>query len=130
MPLLLTRTLLSVGAKRSTSARWLTARVQLVLEQLTLGKSVREIAEEIGRSPHTVHDQVKSLHRKLNASSRGELGARALGYLDEDSTIIKPGAMIEPKPAGSPERARSRADTVRGESGEMVVGRARPTDHR
>jgi DNA-binding CsgD family transcriptional regulator len=127
MPLLLTRTLLSVGAKRSTSARWLTAREQLVLEQLTLGKSVREIAEEIGRSPHTVHDHVKSLHRKLNASSRGELVARALGYLDEDRNIIKPGAMIEPKPAPGADRARSLADAVRGEGGEMVIGRARPT---
>jgi hypothetical protein len=29
-----------------------------------------------------VHDHVKSLHRKLNASSRGQLIARALGHAE------------------------------------------------
>lgn len=76
------RTLLALGDDRNASTRWLTAREQEVLEKLTLGMSVREIAEAIGRSPHTVHDHVKSLHRKLNATSRGELVARALGYID------------------------------------------------
>lgn len=57
----------------------ITAREQEVLLLLTHGHSVKDIAEKLGRSPHTVHDHVKSLHRKLNASSRGELVARALG---------------------------------------------------
>jgi DNA-binding CsgD family transcriptional regulator len=62
-------------------------REQLVLNHLVLGKSVRQIADELGRSPHTVHDHVKSLHRKLNASSRGELIARALGYVSRATRI-------------------------------------------
>lgn len=52
-----------------------------VLEELINGRSVRQIAEALGRSEHTIHDHVKSLHRKLGASSRGELIARALGHL-------------------------------------------------
>jgi len=87
LPLLVKRALLAIGSRRSTTARWLTSREQQVLEELTLGKSVRQIADEIGRSPHTVHDHVKSLHRKLNASSRGELVARALGYIQEGGRI-------------------------------------------
>ncbi len=59
---------------------WLTRREQVVLEHLILGESVREIAELINRSPHTIHDHVKNLHRKLSASSRGALIARALGH--------------------------------------------------
>ena len=43
---------------------------------------MREIADALERSPHTVHDHVKSLHRKLNASSRGELIARTLGHVN------------------------------------------------
>lgn len=58
---------------------WLSEREKLVLEHLIIGRSVPEIATELGRSHHTVHDNVKSLHRKLSASSRGELIARALG---------------------------------------------------
>lgn len=80
MPLLTRRALLAIGPARSTRNHWLSPREQLVLEQLILGKSVREIADQLGRSPHTVHDHVKSLHRKLDASSRGELVARALGH--------------------------------------------------
>jgi len=90
MPLLAARALHAIGERRTTASRWLTQREQQVLEQLTLGKSVRQIAEQIGRSPHTVHDHVKSLHRKLHASSRGELVARALGYLDEKGSVYAP----------------------------------------
>jgi len=50
-----------------------------VLEQIVLGLSIKKIAEELDRSPHTVHDHVKSLHRKFHATSRGELIARVLG---------------------------------------------------
>ena len=79
-PLLVNRALVAIGSARATSSRWLTAREQEVLDLLVVGKSVRVIAEELQRSPHTVHDHVKSLHRKLHASSRGELVAKALGH--------------------------------------------------
>ncbi|MEO1716027.1 MAG: helix-turn-helix transcriptional regulator [Planctomycetota bacterium] len=111
LPVLERRTVQAIGAERSESTRWLTEREQLVLEHLSLGKSVRQIAEELGRSPHTVHDHVKGLHRKLGASSRGELVARALGHASLVGTpaaveteakpvrlAAQPPASIEPKP--------------------------------
>jgi DNA-binding CsgD family transcriptional regulator len=87
LPVLCRKALAAIGPLRSSRSRWISAREQIVLDQLILGKSVRQIAEELGRSPHTVHDHVKALHRKLNASSRGELIARALGYITEASRI-------------------------------------------
>lgn len=80
MPLLRRRALMAIGAERTRRNNWISPKELGVLDQLVLGKSVREIAEELDRSPHTVHDHVKSLHRKLGASSRGELIARALGH--------------------------------------------------
>lgn len=62
------------------ASRRVTASEQVILEMLVLGKTVREIALELDRSPHTVHDHVKNLHRKLRAKTRGELIARALGH--------------------------------------------------
>ncbi|RMH13179.1 MAG: LuxR family transcriptional regulator [Planctomycetota bacterium] len=87
LPLLTHRARLALGTSQDSTQTWLTVREQQVLEQLVLGKSVRQIAEDLGRSPHTVHDHVKSLHRKLGASSRGELIARALGYIEEGTRI-------------------------------------------
>lgn len=59
---------------------WLTDREHEILDQLIVGHSVRVIAENLDRSAHTVHDHVKNLHKKLGASSRGELIATALGH--------------------------------------------------
>lgn len=74
----------ALGTARLPRANWISPREREVLDMLVLGHSVREIAETMSRSPHTVHDHVKSLHRKLNAQSRGELVARALGHAAED----------------------------------------------
>lgn len=82
LPLLVRRAVIAIGGGPIESAHWLTTREQAILRHLLMGKSVREIAVEIERSPHTVHDHVKNLHRKLNANSRGELIARALGYME------------------------------------------------
>jgi DNA-binding CsgD family transcriptional regulator len=73
---------MAFGADSILPSRMLTSREQEILDKLTLGLSVRVIADDLGRSPHTVHDHVKSLHRKLNASSRGQLIARALGHAE------------------------------------------------
>jgi DNA-binding CsgD family transcriptional regulator len=81
LPLLARRAIMAIGPNPSDGNQWLTPREQMILQHLLLGKSVREIATELERSPHTVHDHVKALHRKLNASSRGELIARALGHI-------------------------------------------------
>ncbi|MBL8887899.1 MAG: helix-turn-helix transcriptional regulator [Phycisphaerales bacterium] len=78
---LLRRARLALSGVGRDSSEWISPREQEILGQLVLGKSVRQIAEETGRSAHTIHDHVKSLHRKLNATSRGELIARALGHV-------------------------------------------------
>jgi DNA-binding CsgD family transcriptional regulator len=58
---------------------WLTDREQLILVMISEGYSVRDIAEAIDRSPYTVNDHFKALHKKLGTSTRGELMARAFG---------------------------------------------------
>lgn len=88
IPLLARRACMALPS--SGPIAWMTDREQDVLNRLILGKSVRNIADELGRSPHTVHDHVKSLHRKLNASSRGELVARALGHVAENHVDLEP----------------------------------------
>lgn len=70
-------------------AETLTLREHEVLTLLACGRTVKQIAEELARSPHTVHDHVKSLHRKLGASSRGELVARALGHIDQTGKVAQ-----------------------------------------
>lgn len=59
---------------------WLSRCEQRVLDMLTRGMSVPEIAQALGRSPHTIHDQVKRLHAKLGARTRGALLSRVLGH--------------------------------------------------
>ena len=81
---------LAFGSESISSSRMLTPREQEVLEHLALGRSVKEIAGRLGRSPHTVHDYVKALHRKLQATSRGALIAKALGHTAESTIEIKP----------------------------------------
>ncbi|MEM1165123.1 MAG: LuxR C-terminal-related transcriptional regulator [Planctomycetota bacterium] len=77
------RAVLAFGTEPSDPINRITPREQVILEQLALGRTVKQIAELLNRSPHTVHDHVKSLHRKLGATSRGELIARALGHIDQ-----------------------------------------------
>lgn len=96
------RAAIAIGTERSTRGRWISEREREVLDLLVLGLSVRQIAHELDRSTHTVHDHVKSLHKKLNANSRGELVARALGHLGSGRIPVKttlramPGSTIEP----------------------------------
>ena len=51
-------------------------RVRQTLDCLLQGDSEKQIAGKLRLSRHTVHDYVKSLHRKFAVSSRGELLAR------------------------------------------------------
>ncbi len=76
---------LAFGDSATHAIGRVTPSEQIVLEQLVMGRSVKEIADELSRSPHTIHDHIKSLHRKFGASNRGQLVARALGHvvLDE-----------------------------------------------
>jgi DNA-binding CsgD family transcriptional regulator len=82
------RARLAFGNRETSAMTRVTRREQEILEQLTLGKTVRDIAASLNRSPHTVHDHVKSLHRKLNASSRGELISRFLGYITAEGERV------------------------------------------
>jgi len=79
IPMLSSKAKVALQAVTNPKA-WLTDREQEILDQLIAGHSVRVIAEQMGRSAHTVHDHVKNLHKKLDASSRGELIAKALGH--------------------------------------------------
>ncbi|MBX3315320.1 MAG: hypothetical protein KF902_00495 [Phycisphaeraceae bacterium] len=101
-PILARRASMALGNAPCESAPWLTAREQEVLEQLILGRSVKQIAGVLGRSPHTVHDHVKSLHRKLNASTRGGLVARALGRPDPGSDDLESASKSTAASKGTP----------------------------
>jgi len=99
LPELARRAAIAFGSEPMDVMNRITPREQEVLELLVLGRTVKQIADIISRSPHTVHDHVKSLHRKLRATSRGELVSRALGHLSRSgrelvSTTI---ASAEPK---------------------------------
>ncbi len=94
LPVLAERAALAFGADFSQT---LTSREQMILVELVSGASVREIAERIDRSPHTVHDHVKSLHRKLNASSRGELVSRYLGFHASSPAAARPDSKAQPQ---------------------------------
>lgn len=82
LPEMAKRTRLAFGSDVTAAASRLTPREQQILEQLSLGRTVRQIAAELSRSHHTIHDHVKSLHQKLGASTRGELIARFFGHID------------------------------------------------
>lgn len=117
MPVLLRRAMVAIGPHATGTDDWLTERERIVLDRLILGESVREIADSLGRSPHTVHDHVKALHRKLKACSRGELVARALGHMPAGGDARRKfaddalPALAEPKPlrVNPPEPGRERA---------------------
>lgn len=85
LPALGRRAAIAFGGAPFSEATCLTRREEQILDHLLHGKSVRQIAGDLDRSQHTVHDHVKSLHRKLAASSRGALIARALGHIRPDA---------------------------------------------
>lgn len=58
--------------------RQLPPQLGRVLDGLARGLSEKEVAAELGLSPHTVHGYVKELHRRFGARSRGELLAKVL----------------------------------------------------
>ena len=54
----------------------LSPRQQQTLDGLMLGRSEKEVAAELGLSPHTIHEYVTSLYRIFGVRSRGELLAK------------------------------------------------------
>ena len=98
IPHLARRLSTAIGSDAIDKREWLTPREEAVLWHLVAGKKVPEIAAELHRSVYTVHDHVKSLHRKLGANNRGQLVARALGHIGPLPTDRSPGVRpIAPK---------------------------------
>jgi DNA-binding CsgD family transcriptional regulator len=60
----------------SQDGRSLPPRVEQTLTRLLVGDSEKQIAVQLGLSRHTVYCYVKSLYRRYEVSSRGELLAR------------------------------------------------------
>lgn len=62
----------------------LTARERQILSRIGTGDTIRQIAEEINISHHTVHTYVKSIYKKLDISSRAQAAQKAvqLGLLE------------------------------------------------
>jgi DNA-binding CsgD family transcriptional regulator len=58
-----------------------------VLLYMILGRSTKEIADRLGRSPETIKSHRESIMRKLGASNFGE--AIALAY---ESGVVQPGS--------------------------------------
>lgn len=63
----------------STVLGQLTLREREVLELLVLGRRIRQVAEALFVSPHTVRNHVKALFRKLGVHSQEALVALAAG---------------------------------------------------
>lgn len=57
-------------------ASGLPPRLRRVLAHLLQGESEKQVAARLELSPHTVHEYVKQLYRRLGVSSRSELMAR------------------------------------------------------
>ncbi len=81
LPMIASRYLNAIGPTPADKHSWLTPREEMILWKLVSGKKVPVIAAELHRSIYTIHDHVKSLHRKLGANNRGQLVSRALGHL-------------------------------------------------
>ncbi len=97
LPLMGVRYVNAIGPMPADRHSWLTPREETILWKLVAGKKVPQIAAELHRSVYTVHDHVKSLHRKLGATNRGQLVSRALGHLGpliaraDEATMEEPG---------------------------------------
>lgn len=109
LPVLARRAVRAFGSGAFDRAGLLTAREEHVLWRLVAGDRVPRIAAELGRSVYTVHDHVKSLHRKLGASSRGGLVARTLGHMGPEAPAGGAGAGREHERAAVGEGGLERA---------------------
>src|SRR5687768_15519355 len=63
-----------------SDVRRLSPRLQQTLASLLAGDSEKQAAAKMGVSPHTVHVYVKTLYRRYNVSSRGELLAKWVSH--------------------------------------------------
>jgi pSer/pThr/pTyr-binding forkhead associated (FHA) protein len=66
-------TYIASAAPQPPSVEELSATQQRVLSALLKGKSEKAVASELKMSPHTVHNHVKEIYRRMNVGSRPEL---------------------------------------------------------
>jgi DNA-binding CsgD family transcriptional regulator len=64
-------------ANASMACEW-SPREKETLDLLLTGASEKSVASSLSLSPHTVHDYVKAIYKKLGVASRAELMARAI----------------------------------------------------
>ena len=55
----------------------LTDREKQVLQLMVKGKTIRNVAEFLGLSEHTIHGYVKTVYKKLNVHNRAQLATKA-----------------------------------------------------
>jgi DNA-binding NarL/FixJ family response regulator len=67
----------AAGLKRRPTAPELSAREQSVLAMVADGLTNRQIAAELGLSPHTIKDHVSTIYRRLGATNRATAIKRA-----------------------------------------------------
>ncbi len=72
-------------------------RVRQTLDVLLAGRPVKDVATELGVSWHTASDYVKTLHRRLGVSTRGELFHRYLPARRRPRLTL-PAGLPEPYP--------------------------------
>lgn len=80
----------ALGAKlvppSESPADALPPRLRQVLQCLLEGDSEQQAALRLGISPHTVHEHVKRLHRRMGVASRGELLAAFVRFPGQASS--------------------------------------------
>ena len=64
---------MSTFQKNPTPGPELTDRERQILELMVRGKTIKSVAEFLLLSPHTVHDYVKRIYKKLEVHNRAEL---------------------------------------------------------
>jgi DNA-binding CsgD family transcriptional regulator len=74
----------------------LTARQRDVLGRLLLGRSMTQVARELGISEHTANDHRKAIYARLGVTSRAELAAR----LQAEQYTPRTEAGLAPSPYG------------------------------
>jgi DNA-binding NarL/FixJ family response regulator len=74
-------------------------RVRQTLERMLAGDSEKQIAAHLRVSPHTVHVYVKSLYRRYEVASRGELLAR---FVRQGPPAPEPPPAAGPQPTPTP----------------------------
>ena len=90
-----------LGKPAAVGGSGLAPRVRQTLERLLAGDSEKQIASHLGVSPHTVHVYIKSLYRRYDVCSRGELLARFVRAGTGDTPARDPSPHV-PQSAGRP----------------------------